>query len=284
MALGLLASVAAFSSAPSAGLRRPSALLNKQLRAVSSRARKVFVSPVCIDVKKDADGNDIVFDANEGWQADHNKAANAMAAGGHQQLKIKEQGTNQDTPDYFVSEQGDIVGSTDALNANLNANTVNVDAEKKDKGEGSGGASVLQELLSSDNAMTKEFERQTYTTTLERMGGFTAHKWKVDGDWKTEPETFALKYNTVAETKSQIFLQPNAITYEDFLAGWTEDSAPGFSIKPEKGTMDRRGGEETPFTITYTGPQISEAVEATLVVLLPNDNFQWTFKFQLSPP
>ena len=24
-----------------------------------------------------------------GWQADHNKAANAMAAGGHQQLKIK---------------------------------------------------------------------------------------------------------------------------------------------------------------------------------------------------
>jgi len=50
---------------------------------------------------------------------------------------MKEQGTNQDTPDYFVSEQGDIVGSTDALNANLNANTVNVDAEKKDKGEGS---------------------------------------------------------------------------------------------------------------------------------------------------
>jgi len=284
VALGLLASVAAFG-VPSIVLRRPSAFLSARLRsATSSRARKVFVSPLCVDVKKDADGNDIVFDANSGWQADHNKAANAMAAGGHQQLKIKEQGTNQDTPDYFVAEDGKIVGSTDALNANLNANSVVEDAEKKDKGEGSGGANVLQELLSSNNAMTKEFDRQTYTTTLERMGGFTAHKWKVDGDWKTEPETFALKYNTVAGTGSVIFLQPNAMTYEDFLAGWTKDSAPGFSIKPDKGTMDRRGGEETPLTITYTGPQPSEEVYATLVVLLPNDNFQWTFKFQLSPP
>ena len=55
-------------------------------------------------------------------------------------------------------------------------------------------------------------------------------------------------------------------------------------MTPEKGTMDRRGGEETVFKITYTGPQPTEPVYATLVVLLPNDNFQWTFKFQLSPP
>lgn len=137
---------------------------------------------------------------------------------------------------------------------------------------------------SSKNTMVKEFDRQTYTTTLSRMGGFVAHKWKVDGDWNTEPETFALKYNTVAETSSQIFLQPNAMTFEDFLAGWTEDSAQGFVVTPEKGTMDRRGGEETVFKITYNGPQPTEPVYATLVVLLPNDNFQWTFKFQLSPP
>jgi hypothetical protein len=48
--------------------------------------------------------------------------------------------------------------------------------------------------------------------------------------------------------------------------------------------MDRRGGEETVFKITYAGPQPAEPVYATLVVMLPNDNFQWTFKFQLSPP
>ena len=55
-------------------------------------------------------------------------------------------------------------------------------------------------------------------------------------------------------------------------------------MTPTKGTMDRRGGEETPFTITYTGSQPTEPLVATLVVLLPNDNFQWTFKFQVSPP
>ena len=32
---------------------------------------------------------------------------------------------------------------------------------------------------SSKNTMVKEFDRQTYTTTLSRMGGFVAHKWKV---------------------------------------------------------------------------------------------------------
>ncbi len=138
--------------------------------------------------------------------------------------------------------------------------------------------------LSSNNAMVKEFDRQTYTTTLKRMGGFVAHKWKVDGDWTTEPETFGLRFNTVAETKSQLFLQPNAMTFEDFLAGWTDDSAEGFKVSPTKGTMDRRGGEETPFTISYKGPQPTAPVVGTLVVLLPNDNFQWTFKFQVSPP
>ena len=41
---------------------------------------------------------------------------------------------------------------------------------------------------------------------------------QVDGDWNTEPETFALKYNTVAETSSTIFLQPNAMTFEVLLS------------------------------------------------------------------
>jgi len=194
-------------------------------------------------------------------------------------------GTNQDTPDFFETDDGRVVGSENALDANINTRTTMYeDLEKKKTSEDAGNANVLQDLLSSKDTMVREFERQTYTKTLTRMGGFVAHKWKVDGDWNTEPETFALKYNTVAETSSTIFLQPNAMTFEDFLAGWTDDTPEGFSVTPEKGTMDRRGGEESVFKVTYTGAQPTEPVYATLVVLLPNDNFQWTFKFQLSPP
>jgi hypothetical protein len=47
---------------------------------------QALVSPLCLAGRDDAE---VVFNANEGWQADHNKAAAAMAAGGHQQLKIK---------------------------------------------------------------------------------------------------------------------------------------------------------------------------------------------------
>jgi len=46
------------------------------------------VSPVCL-AAAGGDDPEVVFDANAGWQADHNKAAAAMASGGHQQLKIK---------------------------------------------------------------------------------------------------------------------------------------------------------------------------------------------------
>ena len=138
---------------------------------------------------QDDENTPILFNANEGWKADHNKAANAMAAGGHQQLKIKEQGTNQDTPDFFETDDGRVVGSENALDANINTRTTMYeDLEKKKTSEDASNANVLQDLLSSKDTMVREFERQTYTKTLTRMGGFVAHKWKVDGDWNTEPE------------------------------------------------------------------------------------------------
>jgi len=33
-----------------------------------------------------------------------------------------------------------------------------------------------------------------------------------------------------------------------------------------------------------TGEQPETPLEGTLVILLPNDNFSWTFKFQVRPP
>ena len=109
LVLAVLASSAAAFHAPAAGF------LRQRLRtAASPRLRQVRdcdaisaavpqgccsdrrvpwrlqapVSPVRL-AAAGGDDPEVVFDANAGWQADHNKAAAAMASGGHQQLKIK---------------------------------------------------------------------------------------------------------------------------------------------------------------------------------------------------
>eukprot|EP00961_Rhodomonas_salina_P207104 2795519-Rhodomonas_salina.2 len=56
--------------------------------------------------------------------------------------------------------------------------------------------------------------------------------------------TFALKYNSVAPTTSEICIEPNAMTFEDFLAGWTDDSAPGWVVSEFSQQKGGGGGRE----------------------------------------
>ena len=88
----------------------PSALPLRHSAAAAASSRMPRMPRVSM-AGADDENAPILFNANAGWQADHNKAAAAMAAGGHQQLKINDQGTNQDTPDFFETEDGGIVGS-----------------------------------------------------------------------------------------------------------------------------------------------------------------------------
>jgi hypothetical protein len=49
--------------------------------------------------------------------------------------------------------------------------------------------------------------------------------------------------------------------------------------------MARRGGDGTWFTVKYTGTALDkEPKQATFVIALPNDNFQWTFKMRCNFP
>eukprot|EP00286_Rhodomonas_abbreviata_P008447 CAMPEP_0181325550 /NCGR_PEP_ID=MMETSP1101-20121128/20993_1 /TAXON_ID=46948 /ORGANISM="Rhodomonas abbreviata, Strain Caron Lab Isolate" /LENGTH=283 /DNA_ID=CAMNT_0023433881 /DNA_START=20 /DNA_END=871 /DNA_ORIENTATION=+ len=217
----------------------------------------------------------IAFNPNEGWKADHQKEKDVNNDIGGD-LPSLNKFANSDVGDFFVDENGNEVERTLPKDNDM----LRDEAARK---EGAGGRAKLQELLTTNVDVT-EFKRQTYTKTLTRMGGFHAHAWKIDGTHTSGDPTFALKFNTVAETKSQVWIEPNAMTYEDFLAGWTDDSAPGWEVTPTKGTLDRRGGEDTQFQIEYKGPQPEVPLEGTLVILLPNDNYQWTFKFLVSPP
>ena len=88
----------------------PSALPLRHSTAAAASVRMPRMPRVSM-AGADDENAPILFNANSDWKADHNKAAAAMAAGGHQQLKFNDQGTNQDTPDYFETEDGGIVGS-----------------------------------------------------------------------------------------------------------------------------------------------------------------------------
>ena len=48
-------------------------------------------------------------------------------------------------------------------------------ARKHSRARAHTGQGKLQELLSTKDTMIKEFDRQTYTTTLERIGGMNVY-------------------------------------------------------------------------------------------------------------
>merc|ERR1719183_3067152 len=53
------------------------------------------------------------------------------------------------------------------------------------------------------------------------------------------------------ESKSiDIDVRPVTMTFEDFFCGFTADSHPSFSCTPDKGKMERRGGDPTTVTVT----------------------------------
>jgi len=74
-------------------------------------------------------------------------------------------------------------------------------------------------------------------------------------------------------------IPPECQTYEPFIAGFTADSHPMFTVDPVSGTMDnRRGGEPTEFTIAAEPNGKSGQIEGCLVVVLPEENEFFHFK------
>ena len=69
-----------------------------------------------------------------------------------------------------------------------------------------------------------------------------------------------------------IEVAPVCMTFEDFFAGWSPDSNPGFSVSPVTGRMDRRGGEKTVLNVSFNPNGQSGEFVGNLVINLPEDN------------
>lgn len=77
-----------------------------------------------------------------------------------------------------------------------------------------------------------------------------------------------------------IELRPYCMGYEDYYAAFTADSHPAFSVSPNSGRMDRRGGEST-FLNIMCDPRGQNELgrwEGYLVVNVPEDESQLTYR------
>ena len=76
-------------------------------------------------------------------------------------------------------------------------------------------------------------------------------------------------------------VKPVCMTYEDYYAGFSLDSFPGFSVEPATGRMDRRGGEPTILKVKIEPQGASGDLTGTLVVNLPEDNSKLCYKINV---
>jgi len=88
--------------------------------------------------------------------------------------------------------------------------------------------------------------------------------------------------STSAGETYDIEVKPVCMTFEDYFAGFSVDSFPGFSVSPATGRMDRRGGEPTVLTIRIEPEGRSGELTGNLVVNLPEDNSKICYKINVS--
>ena len=66
--------------------------------------------------------------------------------------------------------------------------------------------------------------------------------------------------------------------FEDFYAGWSPETPPGFSVSPIRGRMERRGGEPSLFDIEVKADGQTGEKVGYLCIVLPDDDEQFTIK------
>lgn len=73
-------------------------------------------------------------------------------------------------------------------------------------------------------------------------------------------------------------VKPVCMGFEDYYAAFASDSHPSFSVSPQVGRMDRRGGEPTELVVTCTPGGQAGSFVGNLVINLPEDNSKICYK------
>ena len=75
-----------------------------------------------------------------------------------------------------------------------------------------------------------------------------------------------------------VTVKPVCMGFEDFYAGWSPETPPGFSVSPIQGRMERRGGEPSLFDVEVKADGQTGEKVGYLCIVLPDDDEQFTIK------
>ena len=92
-------------------------------------------------------------------------------------------------------------------------------------------------------------------------------------------EDFELTCSSMGDAVCEIVVEPMMNTFEDYICGFTADSAPQIKMlqdesSPIEGRLDRRGGEPLVFKIQFEPNAVSGEFVAHLCFILPEEKAQ----------
>uniref|UniRef100_A0A7S3JNA1 Uncharacterized protein n=1 Tax=Aureoumbra lagunensis TaxID=44058 RepID=A0A7S3JNA1_9STRA len=176
-----------------------------------------------------------------------------------------------DTPDFFYDDDGNSpsIEYTDGI-----MGSTGLDKLKGPRNSDPGVAGALdvdpttiggyQAASASDAGIKFELD------TMASMGRFT--------------EEISIDMAAASDTPRvhTIMVKPVCMSYEDFYAGFTADTPNNFSVSPTQGRMERRGGAPTALDIEIKPDGQPGTKTAFLVVTLPEENEQFTYKITVN--
>lgn len=92
--------------------------------------------------------------------------------------------------------------------------------------------------------------------------------------------TFKVAASSKGDSYAHV-VKPFCMGYEDFYAGFTSSSHPTLNVQPTSGRMDRRGGEDTVFTVACTPNGQAGTFKGQLVVFLPDEGDKLTYDVEV---
>lgn len=206
-----------------------------------------FILPVTLRSTKLYSDGGVKYDAGSGWKPEE---------GGMQ---------STDTPDFFYEEG-------DPRNAGI---------QYTDGMMGSTGLDKLRKQSSNDPGVAGALD-----VDPTKIGGYqvAAKSVKFELDMPAKMGRFLQEINVDIPAASdssrveEVVIKPVCMAFEDFYAGFTDDSDPCFSVTPTEGRMDRRGGQPSVFDVEIRpNGQVGQR-SAYLCVVLPEEDEQFTVK------
>jgi len=137
----------------------------------------------------------------------------------------------------------------------------------------------------------KEYQPQRHGQYLKSMEGQTDVEVDMVAGTQREPVlaggaaltagdtvhgTLSFKTRLEARDGTTLEIDNEFAMYSDFVAGFTAGSSGAFSVEPNEGTLNRRGGDPQQFVVKFRPTAYSDVFEGTLVV--QTEDYTWTYE------